>query len=99
MSIYLYGVFDCIFLSCIYAIQSEFKLYSCLSIKELLAQNRRQIWSLSNCNWNLTQNLLIPKVTLNRLAQLAEQLNRVKCTYLYGAFDCMFLSCHVRISE
>ena len=20
-------------------------------------------------------------------------------TYLYGAFDCMFLSCHVRVSE
>ena len=26
----------------------------------------------------------------------------VQCTYteyLYGAFDCMFLSCHVRVSE
>ena len=26
-------------------------------------------------------------------------LKILKGTYLYGAFDCMFLSCHVRVSE
>ena len=26
-------------------------LYSWLNVKELLAQNRREIWSLSDCNW------------------------------------------------
>ena len=32
-----------------YAFQSEFTLYSCLNLKELLAQSRREIWSLSDC--------------------------------------------------
>ena len=33
------------------------------------------------------------------LAKLAKWLSCVVTTYLYGAFDCMFLSCHVRVSE
>ena len=33
-----------------YAFQSESTLYSCLNVKELLARNRREIWSLSACN-------------------------------------------------
>ena len=32
-----------------YAFQSESTLYSCLNVKELNAQNRRDIWSLSDC--------------------------------------------------
>ena len=28
---------------------------------------------------------------------LNEELSCVLSTYLYGAFDCMFLSCHVRV--
>ena len=32
-----------------YACQSESALYSCLNVKEL-AQNKRKIWSLSDCN-------------------------------------------------
>ena len=32
-----------------YAFQSESTLYSCLIVKERLAQNRRDIWSLSDC--------------------------------------------------
>ena len=26
-------------------------------------------------------------------------IDRVVSTYLYGAFDCMLLSCHIRVSE
>ena len=33
------------------------------------------------------------------LAKLAKLLSCVVCTYLYGAFDCMLVSCHVRVSE
>ena len=54
-----------------YAFQSESTLYSCLNIKELLAQNRRQIWSLSDCNWTQTHNHLVRKRTLDNLAKLA----------------------------
>ena len=39
------------------------------------------------------------KRTLNYLPNLAKWLSCVLSTYLYGAFDCMFLSCHVRVSE
>ena len=37
-----------------YAFQSESTLYSCLNVKELLARSRREIWSLSDCNWTRT---------------------------------------------
>ena len=33
-----------------YAFQSESTLYSYLNVKELLARNQRDIWSLSDCN-------------------------------------------------
>ena len=53
-----------------YAFQSESTLYSCLNVKELLAQSRRKIWSLSDCNWTRTQKHLVRKRTLNHLAKL-----------------------------
>ena len=50
-------------------------------------------------NWIRTHNHLVHKRTLNHLAKLVKWLSCVVSTYLYGAFDCMFLSCHVRVSE
>ena len=50
-----------------YAFQSESTLYSCLNVKELLARSRREIWSLSDCNWSRTNNNLIHKRKLNHL--------------------------------
>ena len=47
-----------------YAFQSESILHSCLNVKELLARNRREIWSLSDYNWTRTHNHLIRKRTL-----------------------------------
>ena len=52
-----------------------------------------------NCNWTRTQNHLVLKRTLNHLVKLAKWLSCVLSTYLYGAFDGMFLSCHVHVSE
>ena len=52
-----------------------------------------------HCNWTRTQNHLVHKRTLNHLAKLTKWLSCVLSIYLYGAFDCMFLSCHVRFSE
>ena len=82
-----------------YAFESESTLYSCLNVKELLARSRREIWRWTDCNWTRTQNHLVLKRTLNHLAKLAKWLSYVLSTYLYGAFDCMFLSCHVRVWE
>ena len=80
-----------------YAFHSEYTL-QVANVKELLAQNRLEIWSLSDCNWTRTHYHLVRKRTLNHLAKLVKWLSCVLSTYLYGAFDCMFLSCHVCVS-
>ena len=54
---------------------------------------------LSDCNGTQTHNHLVRKRTLKHLAKLTKWLSWVVSTYLYCAFDCMFLSCHVRVSE
>ena len=54
--------------------------------------------SLSNCNGAWTHNL-VRKRPHDHLAKLAKWLRYVVSNYLYGAFDCMFLSSHVRVSE
>ena len=97
VSIYLYGAFDYMFLSCHIYI-SEWTLYSCLKVKELLAWSRCKICSLSECNWTRTHNHLVRKGTLNHLAKLVKWLSFAVSFYLCFAFDCMFLSCHVHIS-
>ena len=37
-----------------YAFQSEFTLFNCLNVKQLLARSRLKISSLSDCNWGQT---------------------------------------------
>ena len=78
-----------------YAFESESTLYNCVNVKELLARSRRKIWSLSDCKLAWTQHDLVCLWTFNHLAQLTKLLSCVLSTYLYGAFDCMFLSCQV----
>ena len=82
-----------------YTFQSEFTLCSWLNVKELFARSMLKIWSLSNCNWTRTHNRLVYKRTPNHLAKLAKWLSCVVSTCLCDAFDSMFLSCHVGISE
>ena len=52
--VFLYTVCSCHHVT--YAFQSESTLYSWLNVKELLAWRRREIWSLSDCNWTRTQS-------------------------------------------
>ena len=70
-----------------YAFQSKSALYSCLNVKELLARNRRNIWSLSDCNRTLTHKHLVCKRTLKHLTKLAKWLGCVVSTYLYDAAE------------
>ena len=37
-----------------YAFQSEFTLFNCLNVKQLLARSRSEISRLSDCNWART---------------------------------------------
>ena len=55
-----------------YAFQSESTPYYSLNVKELLARSRREIRSLSDCNWNRTQNHLVRKQTFNHLAKVTK---------------------------
>ena len=48
----------------------------CLNVKQLLAQSRRHIWSLSDSNGIWSHNELVRKRTLNHLAKLAKWLHR-----------------------
>ena len=80
-----------------YFCQSESTHYSCLNVKELLARNRWDIWSLNDSNEIRTHNRLVRKRTLNHLAKLAKWLSCVVSTYLYGASEYILLSCHVHI--
>ena len=61
-----------IFRSChiTYVFQSESTLYSSLNVKKLLARNRSENWSLSDCNWVRSLSHLVHKRTLNHLAIL-----------------------------
>ena len=63
--------------------------------EEILTEN----FSFCDSNEIRAYNHLVRKRTLNHLAILTKWLSCVVNTYLYVVFDCMLLSCHVRISE
>ena len=63
---------------------SESTLYSFLNVKELLAQSRREIWSLSDCNWTRTHNHLFHKRTLHHFAKLV-------FSFVWGSFIYLFI--------
>ena len=67
--------------------------------REVLTRNRRHISTLCDSEGTPTYNSLVPKWTFNLLAKLAQCLSCVVNTYLYGAFDYILLSCHVRVPE
>ena len=50
-------------------------------------------------NWTRTRTHLVHKRTLNHLNKRAKWLSCVASTHLYSAFDCMFLSFQVRVSD
>ena len=58
---------------------------SCLNVKEFLAQNRCNTWSLSDCNRTWTHNHLGYKQKLNHLAKLAKWLSSVWAVFEHSA--------------
>ena len=82
-----------------YAFQSESTLYIFLHANKLLARNRCNIGSLSNCSSIRTHNHLIRKRTLNQLAKHIKWLSWVVSAYLYGGIDCICSSWYVRVSQ
>ena len=71
---------DSIFLSCHVRVSEWTRLYSCLNVKELLPQIRREIWSLSGCNCTRNHNHLVHEQTLNHLAKLTNENCLLNCS-------------------
>ena len=78
-----------------YAFRTKSTLYSSPNVEESLARSSREVWNLSDCNYTRSQNHLVGNPTMNYLDTLAKWLNCVLRNYLYDAFDCVFLTCHV----
>ena len=72
-----------------YAFQSESTLYTCLNVKECHARNRRDTWSLSDCNETRTYNHSARKRTINRLAKLANCLAKTWHDKNIQSIDCL----------
>ena len=87
-----------------YTFQNESTLYSCLNVKELLARNRRDIWSLSDCNGIRTYNHLVRKQSLNHLAKLVimasldKRLNGWVFVYELSCCELESRCCHLRLA-
>ena len=100
LSTYQYVTFVCMCLSChVHHLESISTIYSDLNVNEILARSSCEIWIMSDCNSTRTHNHIVYKWALKHLAKLPKWMSCLASTYLYGAFDCMFLSCHVRDSE
>ena len=57
----MFKLLNSIFLSCHVRFSEWTTLYSCLNVKKLLVQSRREISSLRDCTWTRTQNHLVNK--------------------------------------
>ena len=66
---------------CTHTFQSESALYSCLNVKELLAQSRHVFWGLSDSHWTWAQNHLSCVPTSNHLAKLTNWLSCFLSTF------------------
>ena len=99
LSSYLYAGIWLLCFHVTYTFQNASIFYSVLNFKELVARRRRDIWSLSDFKWTQTQNHLFGKGTLTHSTELSKWFSCVLSYYLFGVFDCIFLSIHVRVSE
>ena len=99
VNIYQYGALDFMFLPYHVHVSEKIPTLQLLNVKELLARSRGEIWRLSDWNWTRTWNDLVSKRTLNSLVKVIKWLSCILSTYVYSAFDCMFFSFNVRVSE
>ena len=71
----------------------------CLNIKDFFARSRHHILSSIYSNRIRTHNHLVHKQMLKPSVRPAKWFSCVVSTYLYCAFGCFFLSCHIWVSE
>ena len=90
---------DCMLLSCRVQVSVWTTLYNLLECQGTPCAKQAPCLTPSDINGVRTHNHLVSKRTLNHLDKLAKWLSCVVSTYLYSAFGCMLLSCHVRVPE
>ena len=81
---------------CFLAFGFHYVVYVVLYFHQPVFLSQHHHW---DCSGTRTHNHLVYKWTLNHMAKLAKWLSCVVSTYLYSAFDCVFLSCHICVSE
>ena len=64
-----------------YTFQSESTLHGCLNVKELLVQNRCEMWILSECSCTRTHNHLVHKRTFSHFSQTGHISLMVECSF------------------
>ena len=99
MSTYMYGAFGCMFLSYHLRVSEWIHTLYLLECQGTPCSKQAQYLKFKWLQQHSNLQHLVPKRTLNHLAKLAKWLRIVMSTYLYGAFDCMLLSCHICVSE
>ena len=79
-----------------FRVNPQSTLYSCLNVKELLARNRREIWSWSDWNWSRAQNHLVRKTgQTGQMIELCSEYLSVRCIWLY---DLVMLRTRFRVN-
>ena len=95
-------VFECLtvcYYHVAYAFQREFTLYSCLNVKGPPCSKQARYLKFRDSNGIRIHNHLVCKRTLNYIAKLTKWFGCVVSFYMYGAFDCMLLSCHINLQS
>ena len=99
VSTYLYLAFDYIFLLCHVRISEWIHVLYLPECQIIPCSKQAQCLRFKRLNVSRNTNSLVRKWSLKHLAKLTKWLSWIVSTYLYGAFDSMLLSSHVRVSE
>ena len=91
---------NCMLLWCHVHVSEWIYALCCLNVKELFAQNRRDIWRLSDCNRSWTRDHLVRKRTLNHLAKLAKWLSvRLQTKWLWVRIPLLSLKQYMKFEK
>ena len=96
VSTYLCNAFKCVFLSSHIRILAWIYTLYLPECQGTFPGDRRDIWNLSDCIRVWTYSHLVRKGTINQLVKLANWLSCVVNTSLHAAFQCVYLSFHIR---
>ena len=98
-SSYWYGAFDSLFLSCHVRVSEWIHTLSFQECQRTPCSKQVRYLIFQWPQRDSNSHQLVHKLTLNHSAKLTKWLSWVVSSYLYSAFDYMFLSCDVGVSQ